>query len=273
MNVAPTLADMWISSRLLEVTTSITKKLETYQLSAAAEELRDFTWNDLADWYLEIAKVEGGKTSILKNILETILKLWHPFMPFVTEHVWELAGFDGKLIVAEWPSSGARIGNWESRIEGDTSLKQFEILRQLVTDMRRLRAEHSIEPAKKVEFCVMASQDVQDAVQANMAWIQRLTNALTISVVEILPQNWPAATSGSVSAALNVAGAVDLEAEREKAKKELVDLEKYVASTEQKLRNQEFVSKAPAHVIETMKQKLDEAMAKREVLAKKVGSG
>ncbi len=273
MNVAPTLADTWISSRLLEVTTSITRKLETYQLSAAAEELRDFTWNDLADWYLEIAKVEGGKANILRNILQTILKLWHPFMPFVTEHVWELAGFDGKLIVIEWPSSKLGIEYRVSSIGNHDSSKLFETLRQLVTDMRRLRAEHSIEPAKKVEFCVMASQDVQDAIQANMAWIQRLTNASTISVVEILPQDWPAATSGSVSVALNVAGAIDLEAECEKAKKELVDLEKYVASTEQKLTNQEFVSKAPTHVVETMKQKLDEAMAKREVLAKKVGSG
>jgi valyl-tRNA synthetase len=255
-----TLSDRWIESRLAEVVASVTKKLETYQLSAAAEELRDFTWNDLADWYLEIAKVEGGKASILKHILETMLKLWHPFMPFVTEHVWELAGFEGKLIVATWPE----------RVEGE-KVDAFERLRVLVTDMRRLRAEQKIEPAKQVEFCVVASKDVQDVVQANMAWIQRLANASTVGVAEALPADWPAATSGSVSVALNVAGAVDLEAEREKAKKELVDLEKYVASTEQKLTNQEFVSKAPAHVVETMKQKLDEAKAKREVLTKKVG--
>jgi valyl-tRNA synthetase len=74
-----TLSDRWIESRLAEVVTSVTKKLETYQLSAAAEELRDFTWNDLADWYLEIAKVEGGKASILKNILETMKpENWQP---------------------------------------------------------------------------------------------------------------------------------------------------------------------------------------------------
>lgn len=257
-----TLADAWIESRLAEVTASVTKKLETYQLSAAGEELRDFTWGDLADWYLEIAKVEGGKSEILRNILQTYLKLWHPFMPFVTEHIWKIAGFEGQLIVAPWPEMS----------QGSSS-ETFERLRVLVTDMRRLRAEQKIEPAKPVEYTVIAPSDVQTVVRENLAWIQRLANASTVGVQDALPNDWPATTSGSVSVALNVAGAVDQEAEREKAKKELVDLEKYISSTGQKLENQEFTSKAPTHVVESMKQKLDEAKAKKEVLTKKVGSG
>ncbi|MBU1448330.1 valine--tRNA ligase, partial [Patescibacteria group bacterium] len=103
-----TLADRWILARLGEVTASITKKIAAYELSSAGEELRDFTWGDLADWYLEIAKVEQGKEAILTHVLKTVLALWHPYMPFVTEDIWKKAGFEGSLIVASWPSQEAR---------------------------------------------------------------------------------------------------------------------------------------------------------------------
>ncbi len=253
-------ADQWILGRLDQVVTSVTQKIASYQLSAAGEELRDFTWTDLADSYLEIAKVEGNKSDILVHILQTVLKLWHPFMPFVTEYVWGLAGFNGKLIVAEWPiMRGVRVER----------LEQFERLRTMVTDMRRLRAEQKIEPAKQVEFAIVAS-DLGEVIRQNLPWIQRLTNASAIQLVDVLPQDWQTATSGSLSVALNVAGAIDQEAEREKAKKELGEIEKYITSTEQKLLNQEFISKAPGHVVEGMKQKLEEAKKKAEVLTKKV---
>ena len=102
---AKTIADEWILARLDETVASVTKKMEAFEFSSAGEELRDFTWSDLADWYLEIAKIEKGKEKILSHILESILKLWHPFMPFVTEHIWKTAGFNGGLIIAEWLSS------------------------------------------------------------------------------------------------------------------------------------------------------------------------
>lgn len=260
----PSLADTWILSRLDEVVASVTKKLETYQLSAAGEELREFTWNDLADWYLEIAKIEGGKTEILTKVLQTILKLWHPFAPFVTEHVWKVAGFSGALIVAEWPMVSEGMKH---------HVRAFEHLRVLVTDMRRLRAEQKVEPAKAVEFVVVGAGKEIGSIKENLAWIQRLVNASSLQFVEASPQDWPSAVSGSLSVAMNMAGLVDVAAEREKAKKELFDLEKYIQSTQQKLENQEFVGKAPEKVVEGMRQKLEEAKKKAEVLTKKANAG
>ncbi|MEK7473437.1 MAG: valine--tRNA ligase [Patescibacteria group bacterium] len=274
-NDTGTLADRWILSRLSEVVASVTKKLETYQFSAAGEELRDFTWNDLADWYLEIAKVEKGKSEILNTVLQTVLKLWHPFMPFVTEYVWGLAGFtakggsasggEGKLIVAEWPDPvGAR------HAVPLPDAVAFGSLRTLVVDMRRLRAEQGVEAAKKVEFVIVEAHDHAPVpVEENAEWMSRLVNG-SIAVVDAIPEGWVVASSGTVTVGLNLAGAVDLEKEKAKLEKELDQLKKYVVSTEGKLTNQEFTTKAPAQVIHDMKAKLEEAKTKIETLEKRL---
>ncbi len=256
-NGTETIADRWILSRLSEVVASVTKKLETYQFSAAGEELRDFTWNDLADWYLEIAKVEKGKVVVLNTVLQTVLKLWHPFMPFVTEYIWSVAGFEGKLIVAEWPS-----------VEMSAVPSDFDRLRTLVVDMRRLRAEQGVEAAKQVEFSIVGDQGFLKLVEENRAWIERLTNSIC-ATGSAIPEGWVVAPSGTATVGLNLAGAVDLEKEKAKLGKELDQLKKYVASTEGKLSNQEFTTKAPVHVINEMKAKLEEAKTKIETLEKR----
>lgn len=257
-NGAETLADRWILARLSEVSSSVTKKLETYQFSAAGEELRDFTWGDLADWYLEIAKVEKGKTEILKTLLQSVLKMWHPFMPFVTEYVWGLAEFPGKLIVSEWPASSAAVVPSE-----------FETLRQLVTDMRRLRAENGVEPAKKVEFVVVADAATQNLIQQNNEWMARLVNG-SCANASAVADGYAVAPSGKATIGLNLAGAVDLEKEKAKLGKELEQLQKYIASTEGKLSNAEFTSKAPEKVINEMKAKLEEAREKAKVIEERL---
>ena len=96
----------WFLLRLHEVKGSVTKKIENYQFSSAGEELRDFTWGDLADWYLEIAKIEKHTPLQLAFILKNLLVLWHPFMPFVTEHIWQIAGFGGYCMQYQWPKGG-----------------------------------------------------------------------------------------------------------------------------------------------------------------------
>ncbi|HCM53519.1 MAG TPA: hypothetical protein DIS59_01045 [Candidatus Magasanikbacteria bacterium] len=102
---ANTLADKWILTRLDQVISEVTEHIEQYRFSPAAETLRDFTWNEFADWYLEIAKIEGNKTAVLNYVLNTVLKLWHPYMPYVTEAIWqELYGEEHLLMVEHWPS-------------------------------------------------------------------------------------------------------------------------------------------------------------------------
>lgn len=253
-----TLADRWILARLSEVSSSVTKKIETYQFSSAGEELRDFTWGDLADWYLEIAKIEKGKEAILSHILETILKLWHPFMPFVTEHIWKTAGFEGALITAEWPRHVIQKDILEGYIE-------FERVRDIVSTIRRLRLDSGIEPIKQIEVVITGPKDMEEQLKN----ISMLTRA-TVSIVSDIPQGMTTMPWQLGMIGLNVAGAVDLEKEKSKIEKEIAETEKYLASLTQKLKNKEFTSKAPEKVVGEMKAKQAEAEGKLVALKERL---
>jgi len=249
-----TLADEWIVNRLNKVIGSVTRKLESYQFSSAGEELRDFTWSDLADWYLEISKIEKNKDAVLGYILPRLLKLWHPFMPFATEYIWKVGGLaSGQLMVSEWPSEESQASEAE---------KQFEIIKTLVTDLRRLRSEQGIEPVKFVEFAVVADQAGRQILEKNLEVVKSLSRAEKIVLADKIDDGWAAAVSGSMTIGLNLAGAVDVEAEKMKMQKEMEDLIPYIESTEKKLSNSEFTAKAPEKVVKGMQDKLDEAKNK-----------
>ncbi|MDQ7815223.1 MAG: valine--tRNA ligase [Patescibacteria group bacterium] len=253
-----TLADRWILERLAEVQGRVTKLIQDYQFSQAGELLRDFTWSDLADWYLEIAKVEKGKEAILRHVLETIIKLWHPFMPFVTEYIWGLMG-NKDLIVAEWPSAVIPV---EAGIQ---SASEFETVRTLITDVRRLRAEQGVEPAKFVDVCLVGADD-HSLVRESEMIIKQLARLSDLKSVETVPEGWATAVSGTMTLGIDVAGTVDKEKEKAKAEKEIAELKPYIESTRAKLANQDFISKAPEKVVQSMKDKLAEAEAKLKAL-------
>jgi valyl-tRNA synthetase len=255
-----TLADQWIKARFAETAASITKKLETYQFSLAAEELRDFTWNDLADWYLEITKVEGNKAAILKELLSGMLRLWHPFMPFVTEEIWQRAGFEGLLLVAEWPTMSV-----------STMPAGFETLRTVIGDARRLRADQGVDATKKAVFAYQSDDATAELIQANSAWVLRLTNSSSFELMTSLPSDWPV-VAGVVSVAMSLEGLVDVEKEKAKIAKELEQLAVYITSTTAKLADQEFRGKAPEKVIVGMESKLEEAKQKQELLSSRIAT-
>lgn len=250
-----TFADRWLKARLSEVITSVTKKLEESQFSAAGEELREFTWSELADWYVEIAKVEKGKSVILRETLKTLLILWHPFMPFVTEEIWRVSGFEGLLALAAWPKETKQ----------DSSVAEFERLREAVTTLRRIRAEQGIEAKAKIEMAIRSSSDLAPIFEESRAWMMRLTNSSDIKLVEELPAGW--ATDGWV-AVNNATGAAG-EASAAAREKELAELEPYVVSLRQKLANVEFTSKAPEKVVKGMQEKLQQAEERIGALSSK----
>jgi valyl-tRNA synthetase len=143
-----TLADRWILSRFRSIAELVTQKIQTYQFSEAGEALYEFTWHELADWYLEVAKLEGGKDELLSYLLTQILKLWHPYTPFVTEVLWkeafgEQAGF---LMVAKWP---------ERLPQADTGAeKNFDTIRDVVTALRNYRTAHKLPPGQQLSVAI-----------------------------------------------------------------------------------------------------------------------
>lgn len=245
-----TLADKWILSKLDQAVRDTTVNLDKLSLSIAGEQLRDFTWNDLADWYLEIAKVEGSKSEILNYILNAILKLWHPYMPFVTETIWqEVYGVDKMLMVEVWPTKSPSYQEGVGGVAGD-----FEVIKSLITGIRSLRTEYKIEPAKKIVARVNAGKQ-ERVVKENEEIIKALARLERLEFVE----------SGA-EISLDLAGTVDKEKEKPRLEKEIAEITKYITGLENKLSNKEFVSNAPKQVVEKEKGKLVEAKGKLEKL-------
>jgi valyl-tRNA synthetase len=252
-----TLADEWILDELNVKILEINQYLLRNQLSLAGEKLRDFTWSDLADWYLEIAKIEGDKSEILNYILNTILKLWHPFMPFVTEAIWrEIYGAGFTLMIEVWPNEDTSAGF----VDGSVIQANFNILRNIITNIRSLRADYKIEPIKKISVSISASKKVH-LIKDNIEIIKSLARIENLIIADKIKR--PAESIGFVESGVEVfidlSGLVDFEKEKIRLQEEIISLEKYIKGVSGKLSNNEFVKNAPKEIVEKEKQKLVEA--------------
>ncbi len=192
-----TLADRWILSRLERVRRDATEHLEAFRFSQAGEVLRAFTWDELADWYLEIAKTEGGKDTMLTYLMAQVLTLWHPFMPFLTEHLWQTARLHVKglpaelLLVAPWPNP--QRGFLQARAEAD-----FAQLREVVVGLRRLRQEARIAAGTPASAICYAGPRTK-FLQQHEALIKRLSR---FAAFEAFPKGSPP-PAASASADVN----------------------------------------------------------------------
>lgn len=268
---AKTLADRWILSRLAEVVHKVTNQIERYEFSPAGETLRDFTWGEFADWYLEIAKIqlasEGDKETteeVLLYVLETLLKLWHPYMPFVTEAVWgHLVGNkegENFLMIQEWPMLKP-FGT-----DDEEARRQFADVQQVIGAIRNLRSEYKVEPAKFVKAVLIAG-DKAEIFEREGEVLRRLARLeeLEIHTNAEKPEGSASVVVAGVEVCLPLEGLVDTEKERARLGAEKENVVKYIASLETKLGNKGYVDKAPPQVVEETRQKLKE---KKEELKK-----
>ena len=268
---AKTLADRWILSRFHTVAKEVTDHLEAYEYSQAGEKLRDFTWNEFADWYLEIAKIQKGigdlelgtgTDKILLYVIERLLTYWHPFMPFVTEEIWKQIDPESMLMIHEWPLPAQ--DHKDKKAEED-----FYQLKEIITSIRNIRAIYNIPANKQAEVGIWASGDAAAAfLRAESSNIQTLSKA---DPLEILQGDVP--TDGVVSSVVGrfrvfvtLTGLVDIEKEKIRIGKEIKELKDYLTSVEKKLENTDFRSKAPDQVIQTMAQKKEEASRRLLIL-------
>lgn len=166
-----TLADKWILSRLNSVIESVTKKIKNYELGEAMRELYDFTWHEFADWYIEISKTQMSKlktqnstTFILQNCLLTILKLLHPFIPFVTEQIYQQiyspTNYESKritnlLVVVEWPKANKKLINKKAE-------KEFEKIKKIVVEIRNLRQKEKMPTGQILEYKIKKKYSLED---------------------------------------------------------------------------------------------------------------
>ena len=252
LGVGGTLADQWILSELDKIIISTTKNIEEFRFSQAGEELYEFTWSKLADWYLEIAKIEKGastssaqsKDEILLYLLEKLLILWHPFCPFVTEVIWEQLHPNNLLMVECWPKVELRIANRESR--------SFKLIQEIVTAIRNARAERKIN-LKTVCDCSIVSAK-EKLITENQSVIEGLA--------KVKIKNQVSGFKIHLSEAEITLAIDENEGLAKNRLKEIENLEYYVKLQEIKLKNKEFIKKAPPAVVEQERAKLEQAQAK-----------
>lgn len=263
---AKTLSDKWLLARLESVSAQATALIEKYEFSPAGELLRDFTWTEFADWYLEIAKIQmqdaklkASTEKILLYALENILKLWHPYMPFVTEAIWDILSDNAKgkkfLMIESWPKAKAA-----------SAPKEFALLQDIIGAIRNVRSEYKVEPAKKIDATLVAGAKTK-LLKENAAVIATLARIETLTILSKgeKPKDAAGAMVGGVEIHLPLAGMVDLVKERVRLEKEKENLAVFVKNLEAKLANPGYTDNAPKDVVEKTRQMLAE---KKEELKK-----
>jgi valyl-tRNA synthetase len=255
-----TLADKWILSGLNNLILETTNHLDKYEFSLAGEKIRTFVWDDFADWYIEICKIEKDKDEILFYVLTTVLKLLHPFMPFVTEEIWSKINTEKLLMITKWPETESRIMNLESS-------KEFEKIKELITSVRTARAENKIEPAKKINAIIYAGNDTE-MISSQSEIIKRLARIenLEIKTTGEKPNQAIAIVVGTIEIYLPLADLLDLELEKKRITDEIEQTKKYIKQIEEKLNNEEFVKNAPEKIVAQEKEKMQSSKEKLEKL-------
>jgi len=273
-----TLEDRWIFSRFNGVAGQVHQALAEFRFHEAANCIYDFFWGEFCDWYIELVKprVALGDTSAgtvrtasqnLVALFEASLRLLHPFMPFITEEIWQ-AVYDGKpplksIALAVFPEADPA--------QADTAAEtSMAILQDLIVSIRTLRADLKVEPKEKVPVQVYANGEIRTLVDQNRSAVERLAGAEKVTFVEASLAKLPGARSTArFEVRVVYEKKIDVEAERKRLTKELEAAEKELANIERQLGNLEFLSKAPAHIVEKMRLRAQELI----VLIEKIRGG
>jgi len=258
-----TLSDKWILSRLNTVINEVTSNLDKFELGIAVQKLYDFIWSEYCDWYIELVKPrlygEDGNSketakAVLLEVLEKLLKLLHPFMPFITEEIWaHLPSSKDCIIVSEWPKA------FDERILPEEE-KKMELIMDAIKNIRNIRAEMNVVPSRKAKVIVVADKNVFDIIEENKDYLITLASASEVIVKEDkndIPEDAVSAVIEGAEIFIPLDDLVDFEKELERLEKEKTKLEKELERVTKKLSNQGFISKAPEKLVEEEKQKKD----------------
>jgi valyl-tRNA synthetase len=279
---SPALVDRWITSRLHRLVAEVTELFDAYQYSEAGRRVYEFLWNEFCDWYIEACKIRlygpdlaarATAQMTLVSTLERALRLLHPFMPFVTEEIWQhlkAASPDGEnwstesLMITPWPETDP--ARYDDQAEGDMAL-----LMDLIRQIRNARAEFHVTPGKRIPATIIGAGKLPmlTAQRDLLTFLAKLddTQLALTEALEAKPQKAVAlvATEG-VEAYLPLAGLVDLEQEIARLQKAITETEEEIRRAETMLSNDAFVTKAPPRVVEQQRERLAEQQDRRERL-------
>jgi valyl-tRNA synthetase len=267
----PSVADRWIKSRLTEAIAEVRKAIDTYRFNDAASAVYQFLWHEYCDWYLEIAKrslyqpespeAKAVTQRTLVETLETTLRLLHPFMPFISEELWQRLPHQGESIPA--PARSIMIAPFPKATRKGRDAEAERLMAPVldfVSAIRTVRSESRISPAVELAVTVKpAGRGVAAALESSLPVIGSLARAaITISHDGVRPAGSAVATTPSGDVFVRLEGVVDFEAERQRLRKEIERSRKEIAFLEGKLGRPEFVERAPAEVVERERERLAE---------------
>lgn len=259
-----TLADKWIISRLNKTAKEVTENLDKFELGEAARLMYEFIWSEFCDWYIELTKKrlygenqqeKSTALYILMTVLEKSLRLLHPFMPFLTEIIRQkLPNAEGSIMLADWFTGG--------KID-EVSENQMNVIMEIIKVIRNLKNEVGVEPRKKSEVILKISNaELAEILKSNVNYISELAAADPITFSDEKPEHALAGVAEGVEIFLPLKDLIDTEKEIARLTKELEKLRKGIAMTENKLKNEKFISKAPAEVVQSEREKLSAANEK-----------
>ena len=272
-----TLADQWILSRLQHTIQAVSDYLEKFELGEAGRLIYDFIWGEVCDWYIELAKPRlynkenaaerATAQSVLCKVLGDAMKLLHPYMPFITEEIWQHLPHEGKsIMIAPWPKA-------DDKLIDDTVEKQMTVIMDSIKAIRNMRAEVNAAPGHKAPATVLVDEDLKDVFKSHGSYIQQLgtVDDLTIGGMDdTAPENAMAAVVNGAKVYLPLKGLIDVDKELARLQKELDGAEKEAKRAAGKLSNQNFLSKAPAEVVEKEKTKQAEVLARIDGLKERM---
>ncbi len=269
-----TVSDRWILHRLNETIDEVTRHLNRYDFGEAGRVLYHFIWDEFCDWYIEFSKLslygedEEAKRvtrAVLCHVLDRSLRLLHPFMPFITEEIWQkLPGTGPSITVAEWPEA-------EEAFRAPDAVKEMQILIDVIRSVRNIRSEMEVPPKKQVTLLIRTEPEAYAAIRDNESAIRRLCGAekVTAGPDVTRPDKAMTAVVSGAEVFLPLEGMIDIGETIARLEKELKKLDYEVERVEKKLSNPGFVQKAPAHIVEGERRKGEEYRERREkVLAR-----
>jgi len=262
------LAERWINTCMAQTIDQATKGIHTYRFDLAAQSLYEFTWNEYCDWYLELSKTtltdpkaseaeKRGTLQTLINNLEILLRLMHPFMPFITEELWQkvapILGKEGNTIMLQtYPTA-------DELVTDEASLKEIEWVKTLILGVRKIRAERDISPGKFLAVQIKGGNpDEKEWLKHNNHYLKTLGKIESITEIETEPDNAVVALVGDMTLFVSLADLIDPKAELARLEKELDKLNNTMTSLQGKLNNKDFVDRAPENVVQKKRDHLEE---------------
>ena len=272
-----TLADKWILSRLQDTIKDVTGLLERFELGEAGRAIYDFIWSEVCDWYIEIAKPRlynkeaAAERATAQHVLATVLvsamKLLHPYMPFITEEIYQCLPHEAEsIMISKWPVAD------ESLVDPEAE-RGMNAIMDSIKAIRNMRAEVNANPGKKIPAIMLVSEDLREVVAHNDSYIKLLGGIDNLELRPLngeKPENAMAAVVTGIEVYLPLAGLIDVEKETQRLSKELAAMEKDLQRAGGKLNNAGFLAKAPEDVIAKERAKYEELSGKIEAVKKRM---